>query len=233
MIRGALRLEHRIKAVRELAISVANQKAHRLRSRAEGPCDLPRLLRHPLGVGMRRASGDVHPAARQFDEEQHLQSLEPDGVHGKEINRDHTRRLRAEELAPRGPPSRSGRPELLLTQDLLDGGRRHGDAETLQFTNDTLIAPTRIFASEPKDQRSHLPVDGRPTGLSIVRPPFRNESAMPTEQRGGRDEKDSPLRSWQRPSGCRQEATGALFYAVRISAPYRPSGSCVRCRQFA
>jgi hypothetical protein len=38
-----------------------------------------------------------------------------------------TGRLRAEELAPRAPRSLSGRPELLLTQDLLDDGRRHGD----------------------------------------------------------------------------------------------------------
>jgi hypothetical protein len=92
-----------------------------------------------------------------------------------------------------------------LTQDLLDGGRRDCDAETLQFTNNPLIPPTRNLASEPNDQRSHLPVDRRSTGLSTVRPPFRDESAVPTEQRGGRDEEGFPPHSWQDPSGRRQE----------------------------
>jgi len=87
-----------------------------------------------------------------------------------------------------GPPL-SSRSELFLTQSLLGGGRRYDDAEPFQFTNDTLVAPPRIFVSEPKDQRSHLSVDRRPTGWSVVPPPFRDEPAVPTKQRGGRDEK--------------------------------------------
>src|SRR4029453_17958329 len=196
-----------------------NEKANRLRSRAECPCDLPRLLRHPFGVGMGRASGEVHPAAGEFDEEQRVQSLEPDGVHRKEINGDHTGRLRAEELTPRASPPLFSRPELFLTQDLLDGGRRHGDAETLQFTNNPLIAPTRIIASEPNDQRSYRPVDRRSTGLSAVRPPFRDQSAVPAEQRGGRDEKCSPSHSWQGPSGRPQKPSVGRPKRRPLNAP--------------
>jgi hypothetical protein len=49
---GALRLEHGIEAVRELAIVITNQKANRLCSVAERPYDLPRMLGGPLGVRM-------------------------------------------------------------------------------------------------------------------------------------------------------------------------------------
>ena len=46
---------------------------------------MPRLLRHPFAVGMRRAAGQVHATTGDFDEEQHVQPLEPDGqrVYGK------------------------------------------------------------------------------------------------------------------------------------------------------
>jgi hypothetical protein len=85
---GALGLEHSIETLRKLAIVVANQKTNRLRSVAERPRYLPRLLRDPLGVGMGRASGQVYAASGDFDEGQHVQSLKPDGIDGKEINRD-------------------------------------------------------------------------------------------------------------------------------------------------
>ena len=63
---GALRLEDRIKAVRKLAIPIANQKPHRLRSLAERPCDLSRLLRDPLGVEMSHAADQAHATAADF-----------------------------------------------------------------------------------------------------------------------------------------------------------------------
>jgi hypothetical protein len=202
---GALRFEYRIEAVGELPVPIPNEKANRLRSRAECPCDLPRLLSDPLGVWMGRAPSEVHGATGDWDEEQHVQTAQPHRVDREEIHRDHTRRLRPQELAPRGPAPPSSRSELFLTQRLLDGRRRYDDAEPFQFTNDTLVAPPRIFASEPKDQRSHLKVDRRSPGWSAVRPPFRDEAAVPTEQRGGRNEKGSPPQSWQGPTRCRQE----------------------------
>src|SRR5215471_3766701 len=65
---------------------------------------------------MRRAPSQVHAAAGEFDEEQYVQALQPNSINSKEINRDHARRLRAEELAPRGTPPLSRRPELLPAQ---------------------------------------------------------------------------------------------------------------------
>jgi hypothetical protein len=42
----------------------------------------------------------VDAAARQLDEEQHVQASQPDGVHGQEVAGDDRRRLRAQELRP-------------------------------------------------------------------------------------------------------------------------------------
>jgi hypothetical protein len=53
---------------------------------------------------MGRALGDVHTATGEFDEEQYVQTTQPDRVDREEIHRDHTRRLCPQELAPGGTP---------------------------------------------------------------------------------------------------------------------------------
>ena len=79
----ALRLKDDIETARELSIMVANQESDWVSTLGERPCDVPRLLRHPFAVGIRRAAGQVHATTGDFDEEQHVQPLEPDGVDGK------------------------------------------------------------------------------------------------------------------------------------------------------
>jgi len=96
----ALRLKHRIEATRELAVPVANQKTNRLLPFTESPRDLPCLLGDPPLVGMGRAAGQMDATAAEFNEEQHVQSLEPHGVDREEIHRDDAACLRSEELSP-------------------------------------------------------------------------------------------------------------------------------------
>ena len=97
---SAFRLKHRIEAVRELPVVIANDKTNGLRALAERPCDLPRLLRDPHCVWMRRAAGQMYAATADLDEEQRVQSLEPDRVHGEEIDRDDALRLGPQKLTP-------------------------------------------------------------------------------------------------------------------------------------
>jgi hypothetical protein len=55
------------------------------------------------------------------------------------------------------------RAESFGTEDLLDRGRRDHDAETLQLTDDALIAPPRIFPGYPHDNaRTSGVIGGRP-----------------------------------------------------------------------
>jgi hypothetical protein len=158
---------------------------------------------------MRRAPSQVHAATGDFDEEQHVQTLEPDGIDGKEINRDRVRRLGAKELAPRGATPRPRRPERFLAQDLLHRGRRHDDAETFQLANDTLIPPARVFPCQPNDQLSNLTVNARSTGSSFVGPAFRHETSVPTQKRRRRDQQRRPRDPRQHPRGRRQNHRSA------------------------
>ncbi len=78
-VESALGLEHGVEVAPELVIVITNQKTNRLRSVAQRPRALPPLLRDPIGVGVVRAPGEVHAPTGDFDEKQHVHSLEPDG----------------------------------------------------------------------------------------------------------------------------------------------------------
>ena len=72
---------------------------------------------------MRRAAGEVHPAALDFNEKQHVQALKPDGVDAEEIHGHHAARLGTDKVPPRRTAPRAGWTQLMISQDLLDGGR--------------------------------------------------------------------------------------------------------------
>src|SRR6266545_6960122 len=63
--------------------------------------EVPSLLRDPRRVGMRRRAHHVHSPRRDLDEEQHIERLQPERLHGEEIAGQDARGLRAEELGPR------------------------------------------------------------------------------------------------------------------------------------
>jgi hypothetical protein len=56
-------VEDGIKAVRELAIVIADQKTDRFLTFGERPSHVPRLLHDPFGVGVSRASGKMDSTA--------------------------------------------------------------------------------------------------------------------------------------------------------------------------
>jgi hypothetical protein len=97
---AALGLKYRVETVGELAVVIPNQEPNRDGTLGDGPGHLPRLLRDPLVVRMRCAAGQMHPTTGDFDEEQHIQALQPDGVDRKEIHGHHAVRLRPQELTP-------------------------------------------------------------------------------------------------------------------------------------
>ena len=102
--------------------------------------------------------------------------------------------------------SRARWTELVLVQDLPDGGRRNDDAETLQFAHDSLITPARVLACQPDDHRSDLTADRRPPCTSWVRPSFRrHEAPVPLQQSRRRNQKQRSPDAWQKSAGCRQE----------------------------
>jgi hypothetical protein len=67
---GALGVKHRVEAAGECPIVIANQETNRIPALSEHPRDLPRLLCHPLPVGLRGAARQMHAPAGDLDEEQ-------------------------------------------------------------------------------------------------------------------------------------------------------------------
>jgi hypothetical protein len=49
----------------------------------------------------------MNTAAAEFNEEEHVQSLQPDRLDRKEIDREHASLVRPHELAPRHPTARA------------------------------------------------------------------------------------------------------------------------------
>ncbi len=79
------RLKHRVKALGELGIVVVDQEPHRALATVELPGHLSGLLGHPGGIGMRRAAGQINSPGRVFDEEQDVEGLPGECVHGQKI----------------------------------------------------------------------------------------------------------------------------------------------------
>src|SRR5438093_3021327 len=177
---GALGLKHSVKAAREFAIVIAKQKANGLRALSQGPRHLPRLLGDPVPVGMGRAASQVHTAAGDFDEEQHVQPLEPDCVDSEERRGDHALRVRAEEITPRWPRAQvrdravpragSSEPWSLTRQcPVLSVRQRYADGPS----GDSRV-PTALPALEPHRQSvgdhaaARRSSDSRPVVCAIV-----------------------------------------------------------------
>jgi hypothetical protein len=86
-------------------------EADRLRSPTQGPRQVPRLLRHPQPGRIRRTTGEMHAAATNLNEEQHIQALQPNRVHRHKVDRQQALSMRPNELTPRHALASAGRSE--------------------------------------------------------------------------------------------------------------------------
>ena len=81
-----LALKDPVKTLEELLIPIANQEAERVLARRQRPGQLPGLLRHPRPARSGRAPREMHATSAELDEEQHVEPLQPDRLHGEEID---------------------------------------------------------------------------------------------------------------------------------------------------
>src|SRR6266516_5881350 len=196
----ALASEDGVEVARELAVAVADQAAKGRGLLLECPGELARLLRHPGAGRVVGAASEVDPAAGELDEEEDVDSLQGDRLDGEEVDREHALRLLPQEGAPRKSAALAGGADARLTQDLLDGRRRHPQTEPVDLADDTLVAPARVLSSEAKDELADLTADRRATRLSGVRPAASNQTAVPAQQRRRRHKKRLPTRPRQQPT---------------------------------
>jgi len=173
----------------------------------QGPRYLAGLLGHPGLRRVGRAADEVHVSAAQFNEEDDVQSLEPDGLHAEEVNGQHRAAVRAQELAPTHAAPRANGSEAGVPEPGPHGGCRHGEPKPLQLANDSLIAPARILPGQPQDQFAEFRVERWATGPLRICPTLGNQAPMPGQQRLRRDDQRRPPSARQQPARGREEET--------------------------
>src|SRR5215468_9671738 len=82
--------EHFVKSIGEFLIAVSTQKPQRFRALGHGPRQLPSLLNDPWRARNRRAASHMHSAAAYLDEEEDIESLQPDCLDREEIDGQQT-----------------------------------------------------------------------------------------------------------------------------------------------
>jgi hypothetical protein len=138
------------------------------------------VTQQPLGVGSHAA--EVNPSGAQFDEEQHIQPLEPDRVDGEEVTGHDPGGLRAQESLPgHGSPSRC-RIEPVTLQCRADRGGRDANTKAQQLALDALVAPVGVLPGQPDDELLDVLVKRWPAGLAVrVGPGAGDQAAVPTQ----------------------------------------------------
>jgi len=146
------------------------------------PITPPGRTREPHHRDGRDAEHEPRPTP-SFDEEQHVQSLQPHRLNGEEIDREHVAPVRSDELAPGHPPRVPTGPRPAARSQL-----RTVVAETAMprpFNSPTmpLITPPRIVSSETNNQCADLTAERRAPGSTRIRPSLRHQVSMPAKQR--------------------------------------------------
>ena len=79
-------------------LAIAHEETHGLLFLGERHHQVARLLGDPTLVRIRGHATEVDAAARELDEEQHVQTPQPNGVDGEKVTGDDRGRLRAQEV---------------------------------------------------------------------------------------------------------------------------------------
>ena len=123
-----------------------------------------------------------------------------------------------------GPARRRGGSEAVAAKDVGDASLRHRNAELLQLADDAQVAPPGVLPGEAHDQLDGLVGKGWPAGPAVrVGPASADQSAMPAEDRLGRNEERRPPLAWdqlgqggdERPVRPGEAGTGDLAAGAR------------------
>jgi hypothetical protein len=97
--------KHLVKSVGEFLVSIANQEPNGYRAVHQSPGQLACALHDPRRTEIRGASGQAQPTAAQLNEEERVEPLQPDRLHGEEIDGEQALPMRSDEFAPGHPAS--------------------------------------------------------------------------------------------------------------------------------
>jgi len=113
--------------------------------------------------------------------------------------------LCAQERAPREAGTFARWAQARLAEELAHGCCRDGYAEAVELARDPLVAPARVLAGEAQHELLDLASDCWSACSPLIRPPLRDQSPVPAQQRGGRDDERPPTCSRQKTAGSGKE----------------------------
>ena len=133
-------------------------------------------LLHPRLIGMNGEPGDIHPAALEMDEEQHVvghQSAQRQHLCGEEVGPCQQRQMGPNERCPcAGALSLRRRRQTVASQDIADRLIGNVVAQIGQRPRNPIITPVSVLAGHANDQLLDLSLDARParasTGLRAI-----------------------------------------------------------------
>src|SRR6266542_1618795 len=169
----------------------------------------------------------MHTPSAKLDEEEHIQTSEPERLDGEEIARDHRLGMRPQELAPAEPSSGTGRRHPGLAEDLGDGARADAHTQTSELTDDPLIAPARVLTRKTHHQHADLVRNPWPPGSPPgIGPPPPHKLAMPAQQGLRTDEKRLPAGPAQSRLAAARKTRSVSSRRGRATWRRRTASSC-------
>jgi hypothetical protein len=156
---------------------------------------------------MRGHTQDVQVAITDLE---HEQDGEPPqrhrGVDVEEVDGQHARPLRAQELSPAGVGvPRWRRRDPVAAQDPADRRGADAMAEFEQLALDSAVSPGRVLSRHPTDQRGEGIIERWSSGLVRVGPPSAHEASVPARDRSRGDQAVAAQRRRQAPDQSGEE----------------------------
>src|ERR1035441_5171565 len=183
-----------VEAPRELGVAVADEEPESPSGIVHVRGEVPSCLGHPWAVRVGSGPENMHDAALDLDDEQHVVAPHDDRVDVEEVRGHNAFRLGREELGPGRAHSARGWWEDVASQGRNDTRLRHGDAELLQLADDAEITPPGVLPSQAANQLHGLFGKTRTTWSAVrVGPALLDQRAVPAQDRLGRDEERSPV----------------------------------------
>jgi hypothetical protein len=112
-----------------------------------------------------------------------------------------------------GPPRR-GAGAIVASEEIAHRGLRDREAELLEFADDAPVAPARILARQPQDQRDEFGLKpGPPRASAQIGPTAPDQAPVPAHQRLRRDRERRPTPARKRSAQRREQHSVARFVA--------------------
>ena len=126
-------------------------------------------------------ASEVDSAGGHFDEEQHIQPLQPHCIDGEEVTCHDSGSLLAQERPPGGGRRPRRRIQAMTAQRHTNRGGRDLHTKPVELALDTLVAPAWVLPGQTDDQLLDLLIQWRSSRSTRLGPGAGDQPPMPTQ----------------------------------------------------